>query len=146
MSAIYTYGHQGHSIEEFLHEIDERQIHLVIDVRETPLCKENPSFSKFPLISSLREHHVEYLYVKALGCTEEIRQLQQEELGMLKYFQRYERHLQQHRNIIQDIAHQTKEMNLCILCAEPDPETCHRTLVADYLHIENYEAHLEHLH
>lgn len=145
MSAIYTFGYEGHTVNEFLDLIDQHDIDLIVDVRERPLSREYPEFNKFPLITALQEHETQYVYVKTLGCTHEMRALKDEDLGTLKYFQCYERHLQKNRDLIRDLAYQTKNMNICILCSEPDPETCHRTLVADYLQIENFDLALTHL-
>lgn len=140
MLAIYTFGYEGHTLETFLSLVDQHMIHLVIDVRETPRSTANPEFDKFPLIKALREHSSQYIYLKPLSCTREMQRLRDEELGTLKYFQTYERHLQQHRDLLREIARETSGLNLCILCEERDPETCHRTLVADYLHSESLEV------
>lgn len=140
MSVICTFGYEDHTLDEFLSLVQQYAIDLVLDVREIPLSKDNPDFNKFSLIKSLRKCAINYFYVKPLGSTETIRRCKLDELGTLKYFQAYERHLQQHRHLIHDIAVETKGLNICILCRERDPETCHRTLVADYLQLEQVES------
>lgn len=144
MPLICTYGYEGRDIDEFLNLIDRYEVDLVVDVRRKPMSKDYPAFDKFSLVGTLQEHGKHYLHVKELGCPLEIQDLKCEELGMLKYFQGYERHLQKHREIIKNLAAATRDLNLCILCAEPDPEFCHRTLVADYLQIENFDSPIQH--
>lgn len=146
MSAIYTFGYEGHSLGGFLLLMQEYAVQLVIDVRETPLCRENPAFDKFALIKALRASFLDYIYLKPLSSTQEMRDLKKEECGTLRYFQLYERHLQRHSGLIREIVRETQGLNLCLLCRENDPETCHRTIIADYLQKESAEPpRLQHL-
>lgn len=145
MATIYTYGFLGHTIDDFIEKIKSHHVQVVIDVRERPLSKEDHNFNKFALVDRLYRENTKYRHMKILGCTENMRNLQKEELGYLKYFRYYERHLQQHREIIRDLGYEIKNTNICLLCEEPNPATCHRTLIGDYLQIENYNNPIEHL-
>ncbi len=147
MSTIYTFGYAGHTITEFCSLLKSHQIDLIIDVRKLPLDKAYPDFDKFSLIYTLQTECAitTYLHIKALGCSAEIARLQQQELGYLKYFQRYERYLQNKQDLIANLAEEISNLNVCLLCAETDPQTCHRTLIADYLQIQNYDSAICHL-
>lgn len=146
MSLICTFGYEGRSIYEFVNLLDRFQVDVVVDVRLKPLSKEYPDFDKFSLVSLLSQRGKRYLHLKELGCPQDIQRIKYQTLGYLKFFQQYERHLQKRRDVIEKLAQETRDLNLCLLCAEADPGICHRTIVADYLQIENFQNPVHHLH
>lgn len=147
MGHIFTFGYAKHTLEDFLKKLRKNKINLVIDVRILPLDNNYPEFNKFNLVKILRQKNlaIQYLYLKELACPENITSVKSQELGLLKYYQLYERYLQKQKRLLDDLAHYIKNINSCLFCEEADPRICHRTLIADYLQIQNYDSRIKHL-
>lgn len=147
MGNIFTFGYAKHTMEDFLKKLHRHKINLVIDVRILPLDNNYPEFNKFNLVKILRQKSldIQYLYLKELACPENITSVKPQELGLLKYYQLYERYLQKQKRLIGDLAQYIKNINSCLFCEETDPQICHRTMIADYLQIQNYESRIKHL-
>lgn len=146
MGKIYTFGYTKNTFRDFIKNLQRHQINLIIDVRNRPLDKHYPEFNKFNLIKRLQQNQlaINYLYLKELACPPSIQSVQSEELGLLKYFQQYERYLQKEKKLIVKLAKYIQDLNICLFCMETDPKTCHRTMIADYLQIQNCNSQIEH--
>lgn len=63
---LFTIGYEGKTVDEFLAELGEAGVELVIDVRAIAASR-RPGFSKTSLAAGLAERGIAYLHLRALG-------------------------------------------------------------------------------
>ena len=64
---IYTIGHSTHSIESFIHMLQEAGIDVLADVRAFPASRRFPQFNQDVLKQRLAAHGIEYEYFPLLA-------------------------------------------------------------------------------
>jgi len=133
---LYTIGHANRSIEDLLELLKVNEVEILIDVRARPMSSRFPHFNQAELHNSLDKLDITYHWAgKQLGGLRQAqddsphRALEDEQLrGFADYMQTpaFERAAIQLMNL-------TRHATGAILCAEREPEFCHRSLIADYL-------------
>ena len=63
---LSTIGYEGKTIDEFLAELGDAGVELLIDVRAVAASR-RPGFSKSALRAALAERGIDYLHLRALG-------------------------------------------------------------------------------
>jgi uncharacterized protein (DUF488 family) len=125
---IYTIGYGKHSFEDILSMLRKYGIETVVDVRSAPYSKFSPEFCKSSLKSLLATQGIKYLFL----CDEKGENLlggkpkdpsviidglvYYELLKEKKYF----------KEGIKKLLDAAKDRTVCLLCAEEDPDRCHR--------------------
>ena len=70
--ALFTFGYEGLTIDDFIARLKDARVNLIVDVRELPLSRKK-GFSK----SAFREHlaaaGIGYEHRPALGCPKPVR-------------------------------------------------------------------------
>lgn len=66
MGTLFTIGYEGKTQDEFLAELADAGVELLIDVRAVAASR-RPGFSKTALASALGEHGIDYLHLRPLG-------------------------------------------------------------------------------
>src|SRR3954464_10693382 len=66
MRPLFTIGYEGKTPDEFLGQLRDAAVELVIDVRAIAASR-RPGFSKTKLAASVREQGVDYVHFRALG-------------------------------------------------------------------------------
>jgi uncharacterized protein (DUF488 family) len=66
MRTLYTIGYEGKTLDEFLGELQEAKVELLIDVRAVAASR-RPGFSKTALSGALAERGIDYLHLRPLG-------------------------------------------------------------------------------
>ena len=66
MSPLFTIGYEGKTQAEFLDELADAGVKLVLDVRAVAASR-RPGFSKTALAAGLRERGIDYLHLRPLG-------------------------------------------------------------------------------
>lgn len=122
MDKIFTIGYGGKKPEGVLRLLQENKIELVVDVRISPRCGWNPTFSKEGLQKHLTAAGIDYTWIRELGNTtrsiDDIK-LVDEETGLdllKKQGDRYHR--------------------IALICSEKDAVRCHRSYIAGRLGVE----------
>ena len=140
---IYTIGFTQKSAEQFFGMLQAAGVHRVIDIRLNNLSQ-LAGFAKRDDLKYFLQAicGIEYLHDTRLAPTQDILGLYrkkeiewsayEEQFGQLLRERRIENHL--------DAATIDKG---CLLCSEPEPDHCHRRLVAEYLqqHWSNVAIH-----
>lgn len=148
MNPVFTIGHSLHEIEAFIELLRRHDVEAVADVRSSPYSKRLPHFSKNELQSALKAAGIQYVFLGLeLGARRNERdcyvdgQAKYERIAKLPAFA-------QGINRVQAGA---TRMRLCLMCAEKDPITCHRTILVsrelvrvglDVKHIQD-DGHIE---
>jgi uncharacterized protein (DUF488 family) len=130
MAPLCTIGYEGFHAAAWMRELRSAGIELVVDVRDLPLSRRR-GFSKSALRTSLAEHGVDYVHMRALGNPKELREELKSGLAFDEFAQRFAGLLDQHADVLRDLAALAADRPTCLVCFEEDPTRCHRSLVAD---------------
>lgn len=124
--AVFTIGHSNHTIEHLLSLLREHSITAIADVRSTPYSRWNPQFRKKALAQALQEAGIAYVWLgRELGgrpddptCYVNGR-VSYERVAATEVFQEG----------LDRVIAGVEDYRIALLCAEKDPNKCHRTLL-----------------
>ena len=127
-SCCYTVGHSTHPVDRFISLLHQTGIDTVIDVRSTPYSRFNPQFNRQNLEKSLTEEHIKYeFFGDRLGgrYTDPALLLPN---GTVDY--RKVQDTEQFKKGIGRLMEIIASGKLvALMCAEKEPEKCHRFLL-----------------
>jgi uncharacterized protein (DUF488 family) len=131
---VYTIGHSKHSVERLLALLARQGIEVVVDVRSTPYSRYNPQFNREPLAQAMEAAGLRYLHEgNRLGgaptdptcyvrvdtggsASRETRQVDWRLVTEKDWFQA----------AMDELTALARANRVAVLCAEEDPERCHR--------------------
>ncbi|MBC8084414.1 MAG: DUF488 domain-containing protein [Hymenobacter sp.] len=127
---IYSCGYQLRTLPDFLQQLQQAHVTVVLDVRETPWSY-RPGFSAKPLRAVLAAAGVEYEHARYAGNPKSLRSRadsHQHCLGL------YAEHLGQQPEIVTQFdcwlqPQLAQGRNVCLLCYERHPADCHRAVL-----------------
>ena len=127
---LYTVGYEGRTLPQFVRLLRGQGITCVIDVRDRPVSRKR-GFSATPLAEALRKAGIHYVSDRGLGNPAHIRELWKN--GSLSDGKaKYRRLLRNGRSErIEGLLDVASEERVCIVCFERDPDSCHRTIIAE---------------
>jgi uncharacterized protein (DUF488 family) len=127
LATLLTIGHSNHRLECFLALLRDHGIQGIADVRSWPASRYAPWFDSEPLADALGEAGVRYVFLgRELGGRPDD-ELLYDESGRVRYdavarSETFIRGLEKLRRGI-DV------LRVAVMCAEEDPEHCHRRLL-----------------
>jgi uncharacterized protein (DUF488 family) len=132
---LYTAGHSDRRVEELMCMLGEAGVTTLVDVRAQPHSARHPQFNEDALRDSCSTANIIYHWAgRHLGGKRPPRPgsphvtLDEGRRGFADYMQ---------TEVFQKAAAQLASMSgrapTAMLCAEREPEHCHRALIADYL-------------
>ena len=133
MSVIYTIGYEGTDIDRFVATLKVVGVKRVADVRAVALSRKK-GFSKKALSARLKAEGIEYLHFIELGDPKPGREAAR--AGLFTEFRAiYSAHLDAEdvQSSLQKLVICASEKPTCLLCFERDPQTCHRSILAEEL-------------
>lgn len=137
---IFTIGYTGFKIEDFIKELKNKDINVVIDVRSSPYSERYSEYNRENLEKILHLNNIYYRnYKKEFGARQENRAFYSSD-GCLDFeiFAKSEQFLSGVEKIKNSIE---KGYIIAFLCAENEPIKCHRTiLVARSFHELGYNV------
>lgn len=127
---IYSCGYQLRPLADFLSRLQEAQVTVVLDVRETPWSY-RPGYSAKPLREALAEVGIEYEHARYAGNPKKLRKEASSHQHCLEL---YGDHLTENPEIIEQfdewLQHRLNQgQNVCLLCYERHPADCHRAVL-----------------
>ena len=126
-SVIFTIGHSRHPADHFFTLLARHQIQVLVDVRSQPHSRFSPHFNKKPLEQAARDHSIEYVFLgKSLGGRPEGSEHYNAD-GSLNYDRRAAD--QEFLAGIEELLRLAADKCVALMCAEEDPEKCHRWLL-----------------
>jgi uncharacterized protein (DUF488 family) len=119
MATIYTVGHGARRTEALIAILKEATIEMLVDVRAFPTSRRHPHFSREPLAAALQDAGIAYDWQgKALGGYRKVP---------------YRQHMKTDQFREGAVALGARTERSCIMCAETNPDECHRSHIADWL-------------
>ncbi len=132
---VYTIGYSTFLIQDFIYVIKKFNIHCIIDVRSNPLSKYFTDYNQHTLAITLKNNNILYRhYAKEFGARQSNSIFLTSE-GFVD-FNKFILSEQFLSGIKKVKAGLELGYNFCILCAEADPLTCHRSIMVSrgFLH------------
>lgn len=128
--AVYTAGYAGLLIDAFLDGLLRRGIRRIIDVRKNPVSRRY-GFHKSTLNRLCGYVNIDYRHFPQLGIKSDQRQHLNSQADYDRLFDQYEKTvLKSEHTAIQEIASLMREKASVLVCAEANPNQCHRTWLA----------------
>jgi uncharacterized protein (DUF488 family) len=141
---LLTIGHSTRTLDEFLALLRAHEVERVVDVRSLPRSRRMPHFSGPSLAPSLAEAGLDYTHIPDLGGLRGP-STAPEYAGLPEAFRGYGAHMEtpRFRAALDELIRLASEQRVALLCAEAEPKSCHRSLIADALFARGLEvAHI----
>lgn len=132
---IHTIGFTQRTAADFFETLKRARIKRVIDVRLTNKSQLAGFAKQDDLAFFLKELcGAEYVHEPTLSPPKDLRDAyRNKEIAWDEYEERFLAVLEQ-RKVEDAVDKQLFDMPTALLCSEPEPDHCHRRLVAEYLH------------
>jgi uncharacterized protein (DUF488 family) len=131
MRPLFTIGYEGKIPDEFLAQLDEARVELLIDVRAIAASR-RPGFSKNALAASVRERGIGYVHFRALGTPAAGREAARK--GRIAEMRRiYAGQLEtpEAELAFEQTLEAASEHRAALLCYEAEAAGCHRRMLAE---------------
>ena len=143
MTTLYTIGHGNRAADNFIAMLKSARIACLVDVRAYPRSRRNPQFARMALDPVLKAQQIQYVWEgKPLGgmrrphgesphaaLDDAAHRGYADHMATLEFSAALE------RLIALGCAH-----NTAVMCAETQPEHCHRSFIADALAARGIEV------
>lgn len=127
---LFTIGYSGHTPESFIQTLQSQGIHLLLDIRLTPISRKK-GFSKTALSQSLQSAGIDYAHVRSLGSPRSLREQLHTSGDYAAFFNSYREYLGEHDDSVAQALELVRQDQVCLMCVEAEPHECHRNVVAD---------------
>lgn len=129
---FFTLGYQLRDLSEFISELQDAQVDLVVDVRETPWSRKK-GFSKTALRDGLAQANIGYLHARFAGNPKELRRSAVDHQDCLE---KYEDYLERSPAVLEQLTELVREgvgdaRRICFICYERHPADCHRKILLE---------------
>jgi len=134
MAILWTVGHSNRRFAAFVDLLRAHGIQHLVDVRSHPSSRRHPQFDRLELEGRLPPHHVSYTWMPALGGMRvPVPGATSNAAWQEDGFRAYADHMQTETfaSARQQLEHLAVRVRCAVLCAEADPLSCHRQLLAD---------------
>jgi uncharacterized protein (DUF488 family) len=131
----WTIGHGARTADALIELLRAHGIHRLVDVRTIPRSRRNPQFNREALPGSLGEANIEYAHRPGLGGLRRPRPDSTNTGWTNAGFRGYADHMETEpfRQALEALLDLARDGATAIMCAEPVPWRCHRSLIADAL-------------
>lgn len=124
---LFTIGYQGRDLAEFIGLLRDAGVHLLADVRLTPLSRKR-GFSKSKLSEALQQAGIRYEHLRELGNPKAIREAARSVEDCLDL---YADHMNgEWPDRLARLEALAAGQRVAIMCMESDHRECHRSIVA----------------
>jgi uncharacterized protein (DUF488 family) len=127
ITTLFTIGHSGLSLDEFIALLKQYKITALCDVRSMPYSRRNPQFNREPLQQDLKSRNIEYIFLgEELGARS--KDPSSYVAGKALYSKIAELPLFKH-GLERIKLGMENDYVLALMCAEKDPLSCHRSIL-----------------
>lgn len=126
-TTLLTIGHSNHDLGHFLALLRTHDVQGILDVRSWPVSRYTPWFDRQPLRNALNGVSVQYTFLgQRLGGRPEEEHLY-DERGHVRYDAVASSELFAHG--LEQLRPRIEALRIAVMCAEENPEHCHRRLL-----------------
>ena len=139
-TTIFTIGHSNRSAEELLRLVLLHGIKILVGIRAQPHSRRFPHFNQEILRDSINKADIEYHWAgRQLGGKREFTNSGRHQALIDSFQQGFAEYMEiaQFQQAIVQLISLSDRAPLAIMCAEKLPKHCHRSLIADYLVLQN---------
>jgi uncharacterized protein (DUF488 family) len=131
MHRLFTIGYEGKTQAEFLDELAEAGVELLIDVRAVASSR-RPGFSKTALANGLRERGIDYLHLRALGTPADGRQAARAgRVAEMRSIYAGQLETPEAGLAMEQALAEASARRCALLCYEREAPDCHRSMLAE---------------
>ncbi len=131
-SRLLTIGYQGRSLTELVRRLRNRDVRLLVDVRERARSR-RPEFNQSRLSAAVVSARIAYVHLPSLGSPIKIRRALYETGDFERFAGLYLAYVRRWR--LDEVAvlasYVRQQGTVCILCYESGAELCHRSILAN---------------
>ncbi len=141
MPPLFTIGYEKAKPADVLGELRRAGVKLVVDTRAVAASR-RPGFSKRALAAALDEAGIGYLHLQKLGTPAEGREAARSG-DWKKLWRIYDKHLKTPDAVAamdELLSLIAAGQKLCLLCYERNPAECHRSRIAEIVHVRTGAA------
>ena len=143
---IYTMGFAKKTAEQFFELLKKNKIRRLIDIRLNNVSQLAGFTKKQDLPYLLKEiANVDYVHEPLLAPKQEIIDALKKHKGSWDDFEKGFLPLMKERKVEKALDKKMFKVPVVLLCSEPEPEHCHRRLVAEYLRSKWKDVEIIHL-
>lgn len=135
---LYTVGHSNRRLEELMALLKEAGVDTLVDVRAQPRSQHNPQFNDDALRAACERAGLVYHWAgRQLGGMRTPR-ADSPHVALEEGRRGFADHMDTDvfRKGVAQLQHLAARGVCALLCAERDPDNCHRALIADYLTLQ----------
>ncbi len=135
MVRVFSAGHSNRSLAEFLDLLQPRAIELLVDGRRFPVSRRHPHFGRERLEHSLAAQGIAYAHEPELGGHRAPDPASRNTAWRNAALRGYADRIGEpaFRAALDRLVERARRGRTCVLCAEAEPEHCHRRILADVL-------------
>lgn len=141
---LFTVGHGSRPGVDLIRLLERSHVRLVLDIRTNPVSVRSPWFERYALRAALEEVDIGYRWMRELGGLRRARTPETcEHTGLDDDTSRAFAVAMNQADIrasLEEIAGLARTTTVTLLCAEVDPASCHRNLIADALTLAGLEV------
>ena len=143
-NALYTIGYEGKKFEEYLNQLIQNDVKILVDVRKNAHSMKY-GFSKSTLRNAIENLGLKYVHIPNLGIESENRQTLKTKADYDALFAAYAKTFTEK---VKDLEYLNSTLNenarIAITCFEKDVAYCHRGVIAKKMR-EKYGVEIKHL-
>jgi len=133
---MFTIGYEGRGIHDFLGQLKERRVEILLDIRDNPISR-NRDFCKSRLELVLAREGIRYEHMKGLGTPKPIRDQFKMSGNKERFVRSFDKFLATRGDDLNSLYAEVITSVCCVMCVERDPEWCHRSLVGERIRTLN---------
>jgi uncharacterized protein (DUF488 family) len=127
ITTLFTIGHSGRSLDEFIALLKQYKITALCDVRSMPYSRRNPQFNREPLQQNLKSRNIDYIFLgEELGARSKDPSTYVAGKALFSKIAELPLFKQGLKRIKLGMEN---DYVLALMCAEKDPLSCHRSIL-----------------
>ena len=131
MRTLSTIGYEGKTLDEFIGELKQAGVALILDVRAVAASR-RPGFSKTALSNALRENGIDYRHYRALGTPAAGREAARKgRTALMREIYAVQLDTPEAELALEQLLGDAGERHAALLCYEREAAGCHRSMLVE---------------
>jgi uncharacterized protein (DUF488 family) len=131
MKTLSTIGYEGKTLDEFIGELKQAGVEIVLDVRAVAASR-RPGFSKTALGNALRENGIDYRHYRSLGTPAAGREAARKgRIAEMRAIYAIQLETPEAELAMEQALGDAAERHSALLCFEREAAGCHRSMLVE---------------